>query len=408
MRKIILHIDLNAFFVRCEEIKNPNLVGKAVAIGGEGRAGIVSTCSYIARNYGIHSGMPMFQARMLCNNLIVLPGDYKFYELMSKEFISYVKKLTPIVEKISIDECYADITEQYKKFGNNNIYSFLRKFQYGLFRTTQLKCSIGVACTKFLAKMGSDYKKPMGITIIRNRDIPNILFPLPIKDYYGIGIKTTKKLEEINIHTIGDLYNSLKFQNDSKVESILGKFSSSIINNLEGKGDDLVSTKADSQKSIGTTRTLSFDTNDIDYLRNVLIKEFDRIYNELIKQNKLCRTIDIVFKNAFYDDSFKTKSFSKSLVNLTDKRDILLNETLKLYEKSYTKYFVDPEIMIRLIGISFSNLEDKAHATVQMTFENYQEYEKTDETILLINEFNRKAKKKILMRASEAKKNHGN
>ena len=170
----------------------------------------------------------------------------------------------------------------------------------------------------------------------------------------------------------------------------------------------MVSTKADSQKSIGTTRTLSFDTNDIDYLRNVLIKEFDRIYNELIKQNKLCRTIDIVFKNAFYDESFKTKTFSKSLVNLTDKRDILLNETLKLYEKSYAKYFVDPEIMIRLIGISFSNLEDKAHATVQMTFENYQEYEKTDETILLINEFNRKAKKKILMRASEAKKNHGN
>ena len=96
MAKVIVHIDLNQFFVRCEEIKNPTLIGKPVAVGGDGRKGIVSTCSYEARSYGIHSGMPTFQAKMLCKNLILLPGDYKFYELMSKEFISYIQQLNSL------------------------------------------------------------------------------------------------------------------------------------------------------------------------------------------------------------------------------------------------------------------------------------------------------------------------
>jgi DNA polymerase-4 len=93
MSKIILHVDLNKFFVRCEELKNPYIVGKPVVVGGDGRKGIVSTCSYEARKYGIHSGMPTFQAKMLCKDLIIIGGDYKYYELMSKEFINYVKRL---------------------------------------------------------------------------------------------------------------------------------------------------------------------------------------------------------------------------------------------------------------------------------------------------------------------------
>ena len=111
MSKIILHIDLNQFFVRCEEIKNPSLIGKPVAVGGDGRRGIVSTCSYKAREYGIHSGMPMFKAKMLCKDLIITGVAFEYYELMSKEFIDDVKKYTYKIEQMSSDECFCDITE---------------------------------------------------------------------------------------------------------------------------------------------------------------------------------------------------------------------------------------------------------------------------------------------------------
>ena len=221
MSKIILHVDLNKFFVRCEELKNPYIVGKPVVVGGDGRKGIVSTCSYEARKYGIHSGMPTFQAKMLCKDLIIIGGDYKYYELMSKEFINYVKKRVDVVEQISIDECYCDITETYKKLKKKDIIAFLTDFQKGLFEQTKLNCSIGVASTKFLAKMGSDYKKPNGITIIRKKDIPEIIFPLKIDSYYGIGKKTAPRLAQLGYETIGEMYYALKgkgaYMNDIKI-----------------------------------------------------------------------------------------------------------------------------------------------------------------------------------------------
>ena len=255
MSKVIAHIDLNQFFVRCEEIKKPSLIGKPVAVGGDGRKGIVSTCSYEARKYGIHSGMPTFQAKMLCKNLIILPGDYKFYELMSKEFIAYVRKFTRHIEQMSIDECFCDFTELFK---NNNIkepYAFLKRLQDGLFNKTKLKCSIGVAPTKFLAKMGSDYKKPMGITIIRKKDIQDILFPLPVKDLFGIGKKTYPKIERAGYKTIGDLYFGIK-NNDEALANFFGSYKQDLIDELEGNSSDLVSSGPSDPKSMGMTRTL--------------------------------------------------------------------------------------------------------------------------------------------------------
>lgn len=397
MKRIILHIDLNTFFVRCEEIKNPSLIGKPVAVGGEGRGGIVSTCSYEARKYGIHSGMPMFQAKMLCKDLIITSVDFKFYNLMSKEFISYVRKLSNKIEQISCDECYCDITEQYYKYGNNDILGFLAKFQNGLYKATQLKCSIGVGSTKFLAKMGSDYKKPMGITIIRNKDIPNIIFPLSVKDYYGIGAKTAPRLIKIGIKTIGDLYYALKEQRDDVIE-FFGKFSIDIINCLEGKSSNQIITEDFDPKSIGTTRTLNFDTNDRYYLKSTLEEEFDRIYESLIKKKKIAKTIHIVFKDAVYTDSFKTKSYSKTFKEPTDDKQFLFDEAIKLFDKSYK------DQQVRLIGVTLQNLEDKSKSVVQMTFDNYENFEKENETLLIINQLNRQMHKKVFKRASEVKK----
>ena len=313
MSKIILHIDLNQFFVRCEEIKNPSLIGKPVAVGGDGRKGIVSTCSYEARNYGIHSGMPTFQAKMLCKNLILLPGDYRFYELMSKEFINFIKKFTHKVEQMSIDECFCDFTDILDRKGISPI-SFLRNLQNNLFKKTGLKCSIGVSTTKFLAKMGSDYKKPMGITIIRKREIPEILFQLPVKDLFGIGKKTYPKLERAGYKTIGDLYYGLK-NDDEALSNFFGSYKQDIINNLEGNSSDTIHVGFSDPKSMGMTRTLDFDTNDKVYIRKFLTNLMNTLLDDFSKSGKLCKTIQLTYKSSDYESGFKTNTVSKSLDN---------------------------------------------------------------------------------------------
>lgn len=395
MSKIILHIDLNQFFVRCEEIKNPSLIGKPVAVGGDGRKGIVSTCSYEARNYGIHSGMPTFQAKMLCKNLILLPGDYKFYELMSKEFINFIKKFTHKVEQMSIDECFCDFTDILDRKGISPI-SFLRNLQNNLFKKTGLKCSIGVSTTKFLAKMGSDYKKPMGITIIRKREIPEILFPLPVKELFGIGKKTYPKLERAGYKTIGDLYYGLK-NDDEALSNFFGSYKEDIINNLEGNSSDTIHVGFSDPKSMGMTRTLDFDTNDKVYIRKFLTNLMNTLLDDFSKSGKLCKTIQLTYKSSDYENGFKTNTVSKSLDNYTDSIDELYREGLKLFDKTYKNE------EIRLIGFTLKNLKEKHDVVVQMTFENYERHESENKTQLLINELNRKSKKETFIRLSDLK-----
>ena len=251
MVKVIVHIDLNAFFVRAEEIRNPELENKAVAIGHLGRGGIVSTCSYEARKFGVKSGMPMNKAVKLCPHLLIVPPDYRFYITLSHEFKKYIRSITPKVESASVDELFADFTDVIK--GKRNVEAYFRQIQKGLYEKTQLKCSIGVGPTKFLAKMASDYQKPMGLTIIRRKDIKNILYPLPIEDMFGIGKKSAPRLREVGIATIGDLAAKLD-ANDPVIMSLLGKGAEELHKWLKGYGSDEVITEyAEYSASLGSS-----------------------------------------------------------------------------------------------------------------------------------------------------------
>lgn len=392
MARVIVHIDLNAFFVRCEEIKNPALENKPVAVGREGRAGIISTCSYEARKFGVTSGMPTFKAKSLCPQLILMHGDYRFYSVMSKTFFRFIKRYTKLVEVASVDECFADFTEAIK--GQKDVIGFFRQLQLELFNETQLKCSIGVSVTKFLAKMASDFQKPMGLTIIRKSEINKYLFPLKIEAMYGIGKKTAPRLRSLGINTIGDLYDRIVKQ-EKDIKDMLGKSEEVIRDWLEGRGSVEIEIERDDPKSIGNSTTLPYDTDDYLVIDKYLIDLAQEVSARAKKEDKLGYTVQIVAK----DQDFKSHNKSHTLENPFNDWNTIYQQAKQLYQANFNA------LTVRLVGITLQNLIDIKEMAVQMSLFDYEKYEEESGTKLLINEINRSLKKPLLKRASEVEKN---
>ena len=388
MVKIIVHIDLNAFFARCEEIKDPSLEDKPIIVGGKGRRGIVSTCNYVARNYGIHSAMPTYMARRLCKDVIICPSDFRFYHQKSTDFMNFVRRYSNIIEIASVDECYVDMTDVLKDV--KDVEGYFKDFQNKLFEETKLYCSIGIAPTKFLAKMASDMKKPRGITILRRRDLAKKLHPLPIDDMWGIGKKNAPKLKEIGILTIGDLAKSDSYE----VKKLLGKFYYVLKDWANGLGDDHVETEPWDPKSIGHSTTLFEDTSNMEEIATIFKELSKEVSEEAIKKKKKGTTIQIVIK---YSD-FKVNNRSLTINEPTNDFVTIYQTVMKLFEKHYTGD------LLRLLGVTLQNLVDEEDIVVQMSLFNYQKHEEESATRLLINELNRRLDKPLFKRASEAKK----
>ena len=380
MSKIILHIDLNAFFVRCEEILDPTLEGKPVIIGHSGRGGIVSTCSYAARKYGVKSGMPTYKALQLCSNAVLIGGHFELYQQKSKEFINFVKKHSTIIEQASIDECYVDMTRVLQK--EKNPLEFVKRIQENLFKETGLKCSIGIAPTKFLAKMGSDMKKPMGITVIRRRDVRKMLDPLPIEDFFGIGKKTAPRLREMGVNTIGDLAKLIN-NDDQQIKNFLGKFYFGIKEWINGYGSDVVDTEPWDPKQIGHSTTLPRDAVDIDEIKIYLKQMAEEVSKDAKAENKVGSSVQLILK----DNEFKVINRSKRIQTKTNDFDIIYNEALKLLIANYD------DRPIRLVGVTLQNLIDKDEIVEQLSiFDNYDEVKEQNAVRLLIAELNRQIK----------------
>lgn len=391
MSKIIVHIDLNTFFVRCEEIRNPFLVGKCVAIGHEGRCGIVSTCSYEARKYGVHSGQPMFEAKKLCKDLIVIPDDFAYYHVLSKQFFDFVKRHTEIVEPMSVDECFADFTNVLK--GNKDPISYFKKFQEDLFKETKLKCSIGISTTKYMAKMASDFKKPMGLTVIRRKDIPSMIYPLPIEDMLFIGKKTSPRLKAMGIKTIGDFKEKLDSEGE-KFTEVIGNLYYAAKEWLSGFGDDKVITESWDPKSIGHSSTFSHDTDNENEIRDMFYTLSQEVSARAVKHRKIGQTIQITVKTNEF------KSFNKSFTFKTP-----TNNPKKIFETAFELYMTNFKgLLLRLVGVTLQNLSNPKDISIQMTLFDYEKHEEENQTRLIINELNRKLKKPLLMRASEIEK----
>ena len=383
MSKIILHIDLNAFFVRCEEIKDPSLEGKPVIIGHNGRGGIVSTCSYAARKYGVHSGMPTYQALLKCKDAILIPGDYRYYEQKSNEFFAFIKKYTTLVEPASIDECYADFTNVLKDKSEPIV--FLRNLQKELYKETKLFCSIGVAPTRFLAKMASDMKKPNGLTIIRKKDSRKMLSPLPIDSFFGIGKKTAPRLKELGINTIGDLINRID-EDDNATKEVFGKFYYVIKDWIDGKGGDEINTEPWDPKSVGHSTTLFSDALSVEELEKPLKELSEEVSRDAKREGKKGKTVQLVLK----DNEFKIINRSKRLGKLSNEFEDIYKIAYELLKANYDGR------PIRLIGVTLQQLQNPKETYEQLSiFDNYEQIKEENETRLLIGDLNRMMHKSV-------------
>ena len=343
LARIIFHIDMNQFFCSVAQILDPSLKGTAFAIGRENTTkGVLSTASYEARKYGIHSAMATSEAYKLLPSLRVISIDYKYYKYYHYKFIDVVKEYTDQIEVASIDEVYADMTEISKKIHPTII---AKEIQLKLLKEYKLPCSIGIAPTLFLAKMASDLKKPLGLTILRKKDIKDILYPLSVKEIFGIGKKTYPRLIENNINTIAD------FMNPDNKELILKLIGSNTYNyaynSLTGNSSNKVDPDrwSDSQ-SISEVRTYDQPKGSLDEALYEIRLIFKEVYNKMKKQSYYTKTVNITLR----DTIFKTITRQKTLDEYTDDYYLLLDETLDLVEEN----FEDKEY--RLLGCGLSNL----------------------------------------------------
>lgn len=332
----ILHIDMDAFYASVEEQDNPQLKGKPIMVGGSSNHGVVTTANYEARKYGVHSAMPGFMAKKLCPHGIFLPVRMNRYREVSKKIFSIYYEFTDLVEPLSIDEAYIDVS----KLNMNSLY-IAKEIKEKVFDKTGLTLSVGISYNKFLAKLASDWNKPNGLKIINHDMVPEILLPLNIKKVHGIGPKSAERLNNIGIYTIEDL---LGLSEDFLV-TFFGKHGNEIYNRIRGIDTRTIDTERE-RKSLGTETTFSDDTADKDILKAYLYEFSQEIESSLIKNHIQGKTISLKLK---YED-FKVRTRSKTLTNdISSANDIyevaisLLDE-IKLSKK------------VRLIGITISNL----------------------------------------------------
>ena len=344
MERVVFLVDMNAFYISCERTRHPEIEGKPAAVAGDpiNRTGIILTANYEARKYGIKTTMVLREAFRLCPSLIIIPPDHQFYEQKSKEVMKILSSYTPVIEQNSIDEAWLDMTGCNGSVGEplqsaNDIMERIKN-ELGLW------CSIGISENKFLSKMASEMKKPLGITELWKKDIKQKMWPMQVNYMYGVGKQTALKLQNMDISTIKELALADKeylFKN-------LGKMGTEFYLLANGIDTSLVTPNSDSDmKSIGRSVTLPHDTLDMEYTKAVLLELSDEVGMTARKYGKKGHTIQISIK---YSDF---KSITRQItVPATFLVKDIYTTGVELLKKNWNN---EP---IRLIGISLSGFDN--------------------------------------------------
>ena len=346
---VIMHVDMDSFFASIEQRDRPELKGKPVIVGGlrDSKRGVVSTCSYEARKYGVHSAMPIAQAVKLCPQGIFLPGDHSKYAAVSQEIRQVFYEFSPVVENTSIDEAFLDMT------GCEHLYDTFEDFgkaiKRHIYETVSLTASVGIAPNKFVAKLASDYRKPDGLVIVRPSEVKDWLAPMPVNKVWGIGEKTAKALSTWRIHTIADLRRCSQ-------RSLLQRFGKQGHDlYLLARGIDPRPVEPETEaKSIGRETTFSIDLTELSRLRQVLANLVADVGMRLRQQSLWGRTVTIKLR---YSD-FTTITRSISLPEPINNDDDIFAAADKLLQQHIQKR------PLRLLGVYLSQLTSVSQASL--------------------------------------------
>ncbi|MCD6566066.1 MAG: DNA polymerase IV [Bacteroidales bacterium] len=336
--RIIAHFDLDAFFVSVERLKNSKLQGKPVVIGGTSDRGVVAGCSYEAREFGVHSAMPMKMVRNLCPDALVIRGDMELYSKYSHLVTDIIAEKAPVYEKASIDEHYIDITGMDRFFG---CLAWTKELRNDIINNTGLPVSFGLSVNKTISKIAAGEAKPNGELEIPGKKVKSFIFPLSIRKIPMIGNKTFHLLRSMGVSTI----ETLSGIPVDMMERLLGK--NGIVIWKKANGIDTTPViRYSERKSISTERTFEKDSTDIIKLNQILVAMVEKITYELRKKQKLtsCVTVKIRYSN------FDTHTLQKR-ISYTSFDHVLIETARELFGRLYYR-----RMLVRLIGVCFSHL----------------------------------------------------
>ncbi len=343
--RVIMHVDMDAFFAALEERNVPGLKGKPVIVGGDPRyRSVVSTCSYEARKYGVHSGMSMAKAKKLCPQAIIISGSLNAYIYASSYLQTIFDNYSPIVEPFSVDEAFLDITGCHRIFGT--VENLVMQMKREIKDRVGLTCSVGIAPTKLLAKMGSGENKPDGLTILDREDFKKLFYDRPVNHLWGVGESTKNSLNKIGIFTIGQL----AAKKDKELEAYFGKNGSWLSVVARGMDTGIVHDEytIPEDKSMSHETTLAHDLTDIEKIYSTVLWLSDRVARRMRRYGYVGRTITIKVR----DSKFNTITRDRSLNCPTDQGKTIFETARKLIPKEFGL-----RKAVRLLGVKVSHLE---------------------------------------------------
>ncbi|GAA4297354.1 DNA polymerase IV [Nibribacter koreensis] len=336
--RIIAHLDLDTFFVSVERLRNAQLKDQPVIIGGLSDRGVVASCSYETRFYGVHAGMPMRMAKQLCSEAIVLRGDMEAYSKYSNDVTSVIASQAPVYEKASIDEHYLDVSGMDKFFGT---WQWTNELRQTIMKETGLPISFGLSVNKTVSKIATGQAKPNGALQVSKEQVKPFLAPLSIKKIPGVGQKNYQLLRNMGIPTI----EVLTMVPVEMMQKVLGKEGVHIWEKANGI-DRAPVVPYTEQKSISTEKTFGTDTTDMEFLNSLLVSMTEGLAFDLRTQGKLAGCITVKIRYANFDTHTQQIAIP---YNASD--HILIRKAKELFQKLYNR-----RLLIRLLGVRLSNL----------------------------------------------------
>ena len=341
----VLHVDMDAFYASVSLLTRPELRGRPVIVGGGGTRGVVLSATYEARVHGVHSAMPMMRARRLCPQAVVVPPDHEAYARVSSGVMEVFRSLTPLVEPISLDEAFLDVRGAARRLGGpTQIGEWIRAT---IEDEQGITCSVGVASTKFVAKLASARCKPDGLLVVPAQEVVAFLHPLPVGALWGVGGKTEEVLRQLGLHTVGDLAHTPT----STLVRALGPAAGAHLSALAWGRDERSVVPHEPDRSIGAENTFSTDVDDPVVIARELLRLSERTAARLRASNQVGRTVSIKIRFA----DFTTITRSKTLGEATDVGRVVYDTALALYDALGLQ-----RARLRLVGVRVEGIADPA------------------------------------------------